>query len=77
LNKYIHKYQLSWETERTDLRVTEYRYPPFDKGWRKTSRTRVTPKRNTKNTMRKTNNQPLYTRSFKPMDSFSLRKLLK
>jgi hypothetical protein len=48
LNKYIHRYQLSWETERTDLRVTEYRYPPFDRGWRKTSKTRVTPKRNTK-----------------------------
>jgi hypothetical protein len=48
LNKYIHKYQLSWETERTDLRVTEYRYLPFDWGWRKTSKTRVTPKRNTK-----------------------------
>ena len=31
LNKYIHRYQLSWETERTDLRVTEYRYPPFDR----------------------------------------------
>jgi hypothetical protein len=48
LNKYIHKYKLLWETERTDLRVTEYRYPPFDRGWRKTSKTRVTPKRNTK-----------------------------
>jgi len=48
INKYILKYQLSWETERTDLRVTEYRYPPFDRGWRKTSKTRVTPKRNTK-----------------------------
>jgi hypothetical protein len=48
LNKYIHRYQLSWETERTDLRVTEYRYPSFDRGWRKTSKTRVTPKRNTK-----------------------------
>jgi len=43
LNKYIHRYQLSWETERTNLRVT-----PFDRGWRKTSKTRVTPKRNTK-----------------------------
>jgi len=48
LNKYIHIYQLSWETERTDLRVTEYRYPPFDWGWRKTSKIRVTPKRNSK-----------------------------
>jgi hypothetical protein len=48
LNKYIHRYQLSWEIERTDIRVTEYRYPPFDRGWRKTSKTRVTPKRNTK-----------------------------
>jgi len=44
----IYTYQLLWETERTDLRVTEYRYPPFDRGWRKTSKTRVTPKRNTK-----------------------------
>jgi hypothetical protein len=34
LNKYIHRYQLSWETERTDLRVSEYRYPPFDWGER-------------------------------------------
>jgi hypothetical protein len=53
LNKYIHRYQLSWETERTDLRVTEYRYPPFDRGWRKTSKTRVhqkeTPKKYEKN----------------------------
>jgi len=48
LNKYIQKYQLLWETERTDLKVTEYRYLPFDQGWRKTSKTRVTPKRNTK-----------------------------
>jgi hypothetical protein len=48
LNKYIHIYQLSWETKRTDLRVTEYRYPPFDRGWRKTKKTRVTLKRNTK-----------------------------
>jgi hypothetical protein len=32
--KYIHRYQLLWETERTDLRVTEYRYPPFDRGER-------------------------------------------
>jgi hypothetical protein len=48
LNKYIHRYQLSWETKRTDLRVTEYRYPPFDRGWRKTSKKRVMPKRNTK-----------------------------
>jgi len=48
LNKHIHRYQLSWETERNDIRVTEYRYPPFDRGWRKTSKTRVTPKRNTK-----------------------------
>jgi hypothetical protein len=48
LNKYIQKYKLSWEIERTDIRVTEYRYPPFDRGWRKTSKTRVTPKRNTK-----------------------------
>ena len=31
-NMYI--YQLSWETERTDLRVMEYRYPPFDRGER-------------------------------------------
>jgi hypothetical protein len=54
LNKYIHRYQLSWETERTDLRVTEYHYPPFDRGWRKTSKTRVAPKRNTKNNVRKT-----------------------
>jgi len=53
LNKYIHKYQLSWETERTDLRVMEYRYQPFDRGWRKTNKTRVTPKRNTKNNVRK------------------------
>jgi len=48
LKTYIYRYQLSWETERTYLRVTEYRYPPFDQGWRKTSKTRVTPKRNTK-----------------------------
>jgi hypothetical protein len=48
MNKYINRYQLSWETKRTDLRVTEYRYPPFDRGWRKTSKTRVTPKINTK-----------------------------
>jgi hypothetical protein len=48
LNKYIHGYQLSWETKRTDLRVRKYRYPPFDRGWRKTSKTKVTPKRNTK-----------------------------
>jgi hypothetical protein len=48
LHKYIHRYQLLWETERTNLRVTEYHYPPFDQGWRKTSKTRVTPKRNTK-----------------------------
>jgi hypothetical protein len=46
--------QISWETERTDLRVTEYHYPPFDRGWRKTSKTRVAPKRNTKNNVRKT-----------------------
>jgi hypothetical protein len=30
----IHKYQLLWETEKTDLRVTEYRYPPSDRGER-------------------------------------------
>jgi len=48
LNKYIHRYQLSWKIERIDLRVTEYHYPPFDWGWRKTSKTRVTLKRNTK-----------------------------
>jgi hypothetical protein len=48
LNKYIHIYQLSWKTKRIDLRVTEYRYPPFDRVWRKTSKIRVTPKRNTK-----------------------------
>jgi hypothetical protein len=77
LNKYIHRYQLSWETERTDLRVTEYRYPPFDRGWRKTSKTKVTQKRNTKTMWEKQNNQPLYTGSFKPMDSFSLGKLSK
>jgi len=53
LNKYIHRYQLSWETERTDIRVTEYRYPPFDRGWRKTSKTRVTKKKH-KNNVRKT-----------------------
>jgi hypothetical protein len=34
LNKYIHRYQLSWETERTDLRVMEYCCPPFDWGER-------------------------------------------
>jgi hypothetical protein len=34
LHKYIHKYQLSWEIERTDLRVMEYRYLPFDRGER-------------------------------------------
>jgi hypothetical protein len=34
LHKYIHRYQLSWETERIDLRVAEYRYPPFDQGKR-------------------------------------------
>ena len=27
-------YQLLWETERTDLRVMEYRYPLFDRGER-------------------------------------------
>jgi hypothetical protein len=48
LNKYINIYQLSWETKRTDIRVTEYRYSPFDRGWRETSKTKVTPKRNTK-----------------------------
>jgi len=47
LNRYIHRYQLSWEYERTNIRVTEYRYPSFDRGWRKTSKARVTPKRNT------------------------------
>jgi hypothetical protein len=78
LNNYIHRYQLSWETERTDLRVTEYRYPPFDRGWRKTSETRVTPKKKHKNNVRKNNNnQPLYAGSFKPMDLFSLEKLSK
>jgi hypothetical protein len=34
LHKYIHRYQLLWETKRTDLRVTEYHYPPFDQGER-------------------------------------------
>jgi hypothetical protein len=29
----IYKYKLLWETERTD-QVTEYRYPPFDRGER-------------------------------------------
>jgi hypothetical protein len=48
LNKNIHRYQLSCKIERTDLRVTEYCYPPFDRGWRKTSKTRVIQKRNTK-----------------------------
>jgi len=48
LNKYINKYQLSWETERTDLRVMGYRYPPFDRGWRETSKTKVTQKKNIK-----------------------------
>jgi hypothetical protein len=48
LNKYIHRYHLSWETERIDLRVMEYRYPPFDRGLKKTSKTKVTQKRNTK-----------------------------
>jgi len=76
LNKYIHRYQLSWETEKTDLRVTKYRYQPFDRGWRKTNKTRVTPKRNTKQCEEK-KNQPLYTGLFKPMDSFSLGKLSK
>ena len=38
LNKYINRYQLSWETESTDLRVMEYRYPSFDRGWRETSK---------------------------------------
>jgi hypothetical protein len=52
-------------------------FPPFDRGWRKTSKTRVTPKRNTKTMWEKQNNQPLYTRSFKPMDSFSQEKLSK
>jgi hypothetical protein len=42
LNKYIHRY------ERTDIRVTKFRYLPFDQGWRKTRKTRVAPKRNTK-----------------------------
>jgi len=32
LQKYIHKYQLLWEIEITDLRVTEYHYLPFDRG---------------------------------------------
>jgi len=53
LNKYINKYQLSWETERIDLKVMEYRYPPFDWGWRETSKTKVTPKRNTKTMLEK------------------------
>jgi hypothetical protein len=48
LNKYIQRYQLLWETERTDLRVTKYHYLPFNRDWRKTSKTRVIPKRNTK-----------------------------
>jgi len=48
MNKYINRYQLSWETKRTDLRVTEYHYPPFDRGWRETSKTKAIPKRNTK-----------------------------
>ena len=48
MNKYINRYQLSWETERTDLRVTKYRYKPFDRGWRETSKTKVIQKRNTK-----------------------------
>jgi hypothetical protein len=47
LNKHINKYQLSWETERTNLRVTEYHYPPFDRGWKETSKTKVK-KENTK-----------------------------
>jgi hypothetical protein len=47
LHKYIYKYQLSWETERTDLRVTEYHYPSFDRG-EETSKTKFTPKGNTK-----------------------------
>jgi hypothetical protein len=48
LNKYINRYRLSWEIERTDLRVTKYRYLPFDQGWRNTSKTRVIIKRSIK-----------------------------
>ena len=59
LNKYIHRYQLSWETERSDLKVMEYCYPPFGWGWRKTIKTKVTLKRNTKTMLEKQNNQSL------------------
>jgi hypothetical protein len=55
----------------------EYRYPLFDRGLKKTSKTKVTQKRNTKTMWEKQNNQSLYTGSVKPMDSFSLGKLSK
>jgi len=53
LKKYIHRYQLSWETERTNLRVTEYRYPPFDRGERDYQNKSHTKKKH-KNNVRKT-----------------------
>jgi hypothetical protein len=60
--------------ERTDLRVTEYRYPPFD--WvRETSNTKFTPKQNTKQCEKK--NQSLYTGSVNSIESFSTEILSK
>jgi hypothetical protein len=54
--------------------VTEYRYQPFDRGER-ASKTKVTPKRNTKQCEKK--NQSLYTGSLNSIESISTEKLSK
>jgi hypothetical protein len=56
------------------LRVTEYRYPPFDRGER-TSKTKVTQKETQKQYEKK--NQSLYTGSPNSIESFSTEKLSK
>jgi len=56
-------------------KVTEYRYPPFDRGERETSKAKVTPKQNTKKCEKK--NQSLYTGSLNSIESFSTEKLSK
>ena len=74
MNKYIHRYQLSWETKITDLKVTEYRYPPFDRGER-IAKQKLHQKETQKHCEEK--NQSLYTRSPNLMELFSTEKLSK
>ena len=70
----MYRYQLFGKLKEPTY-VMEYRYPPFDRGERETSKTIDTPKQNTKQCEKK--NQSVYTGSLNSIELFSTEKLSK